>query len=433
MFDPSLVFNVVQTIPVVRDAIKIIRGGNNSQLSTKHLVIKSTSTIKQFIDNEFIDLYEDLYSRRIFLKENEVFNELSKIIRNNDKINNYDSWEETPVSHLKEKSVNMVNLDMDISKLLRLSEKHDLLTYSITKSLLSNEVDINPKNFCEHKFFFEGCSECVREVIEFRPNWHVLLWIENLNDEPVTLHNYNGQIYYPHNRHGIRKDYYGTGEEFEREFPIKTLQKGESVLIPEFILLAPINIDKNVEETKLVYDEIENYYGYNYEYEENHQKNDFYLVGPSMSIEEININGKNEPIHKFSVNNMLTVSKTFNVGSCPYVLGFKNDKWHYIKDILTFGKEKINIEGFKKIIIAEIEDEITHLYNVIAKNKYISKVIIENKILKEKDIILLDNLENYIELIIDGYYVSRNKYIDQEDIIYFKYQNIKKLLNNVTL
>ena len=278
-----------------------------------------------------------------------------------------------------------------------------MITNKIIEDLKSKGKKIEPNYFCKVTYFYEECGGCVEEIIEFKPIWLVLLWIENISDGSVEIEGYTGKMYYPNS--GLEYREYESsshekneGEDYSRNIPLDVLQKGESILIPEYILLAPIESYITENNKELKYDEFGPEFGFVYNFTINRTKDKFYLLGPSLRIKEIKLTRKTEKVHEFDVTNMLTVSERFNVGSCPYAIGYKDDEFIYIKDILSKRYEAINIRNYKYIIIAEIEDEITLLEKVIICNEGSQKTVLTNEILKKGNFIVINNSERNTRL-----------------------------------
>ena len=439
MFDFNTIKTAIKTIPELSNIIKVVWRNNKPFISIKHLVVISDFVTEEILRGKFKSLYDKFHAKRVYLHENEIFDYLRKIHRDQVITNWYNNWDETPVSNLRDKESNMYEKNINFHELEDLSKKFDpKITYKIIEYLKSRGKTIKPNHFCEVTYFSEECGGGVEEIIKFKPIWFVLLWIENFSDEPVEIGGYTGKMYYPNNRLGYRE--YGNpshdkseGEDYSRNIPLDVLQKGESTLIPEYILLAPIDSYITENNIKLKRDDFDLGFSFTYNFTNTSTKDEIYLLGPSLRIKEVKLGKKTVKVHEFDVTNMLTVSENFYVGSCPYVIGYKDDEFIYIKDVLSKGNEAINIRTYKHIIIAEIEDEITLLEKISICNGSSQKTVLTNEILEKGDFIVINNSERNTKLFLYGkYYPKYRSVINNKYSLFYKYQNLKKFLFNLT-
>jgi len=438
MFDLNTIELARETISMLSKIIKIVMRDNKPYISIKHLVVKSDFVVKEILNEKFQSLYNEFHSTHIYLQPNEIFDYLKNIYRDHVIINYYNSWDETPVSDLRDKESNMYEKNINFQELKNLSKKFEpMITDRIIEDLKSKGKKIEPNYFCKVTYFYEECGGCVKQIIEFKPIWLVLLWIENISDGPVEIEGYTGKMYYPNS--GLEYREYESpshdkseGEDYSRNIPLDVLQKGESILIPEYILLAPIESYITEDNKELKYDNFGEF-GFLYNFTTiNRTKDKFYLLGSSLRIKEIKLARKTEKVHEFDVTNMLTVSERFNVGSCPYAIGYKDNEFIYIKDILSKGYEVINIRSYKYIIIAEIEDEITLLEKVIIRNGSSQKTALTDEILKKGDFIVINNSERNTRLFLYGKYYPKYGSVNNKYSPIYKYQNLKRFLFHLT-
>ena len=434
MIDPKIIIDSIQTIPVLADIIKIVRKNDKPLISIKHLVVKSDFVLNEILGGQFKSLYDEFHAKRVYLHENEVFVCLKEINRGHAVSNYYNSWDETPVSDLRDKNSNMFDKIIDIQELKNLSEKFDpMITGKIIEGLTSGNKVVDIDYFCKVTYFYEECGgNVVNEIIEFRPIWLVLLWIENLSDGPVEIDGYTGKMYYPNSGLEFRELSYNEGENYSKNIPFNVLQKGESILIPEYILLSPIESYLTENNKEIKYDEFGLEFGFTYNFTNIQTKDRFHLIGPSLSIREVNLGKRAGKVHEFDVTNMLTVSEIFNVGSCPYVIGYKGGKFFYIKDILTKSYEEINIRNYKYIIVVEIEDEITFLEKVIISDENSRRTLLTSEILEKGNFIVINNLKDNTNLSLYGKYYSKYHIGNNKYALVYKYQNLKRFISHLT-
>jgi len=86
-----------------------------------------------------------------------------------------------------------------------------------------------------------------------------------------------------------------------------------------------------------------------------------------------NINGKNhaQEIHEFDMNNLYWLDRYWGFGSCPHLFFiFDNEKIKYQGEIFNKLPNEISVESFtikkgiNKVVIAELEQEITHIHYI---------------------------------------------------------------------
>jgi len=433
MIDPNIILKAIQTIPTLSYIIKIVKRGDKPSISIKHLVVKSDFALKEILSGRFKRLYDEFHAKRIYLHENEVSTCLKRIHRDHVVTNYYNSWDETPVSDSRNKNSNMFEKGVTVQELTGLSKKFDpKITAKIIEKLILVDKTVEPNRFCKVTYFYEECGGNVTEIMEFRPIWFVLLWIENISEEPVEINGYTGKMYYPNNGLEYREISYDEGEVYSKNVPFGILQKGESILIPEYILLAPIESYLTESNTKIKYDDFGPEFGFIYNLTNIQTKDEFHLIGPSLSIREVKLGKKVEKVHKFDITNMLTVSEIFNVGSCPYAIGYRDGKFYYIKDVLSKEYEEINVQNYRYIIIVEIENEVTFLEKIIISNESSQKTVLTNTILEKGNFIVINNLKENPNLVLHGKYHSNYHFKSNKYAFIYKYQNLRRSIFQLT-
>ncbi len=433
MLDAETILKVIQTIPGLAGVIKVLKRDGKPFVSIKHLVVKSDFVVKQLLNGHFQTFYEQLHARRVYMQNNEVLNYLKAIYRDHVSQNRYNNWDETPVSALRDPNLSTYERTTDIHELIELSQKHDpIITGRIIANLTKNNKTVHPGDFCRISYFDEGCGEEVAEMIEFRPLWLVLLWIENLSDGPIDVGDYSGNMYYPNLELDYRGLSFSEGENYRRDIPFNILQKEESILIPEFILLAPIEPYPTHNAKEIKCDSYEDWLDLLYAFTPSQIEKGFHLIGPSLTVAQIGFANITEEVHEFDITNTLTVSDLIEVGSCPYVIGYRGGKIQYLKDVLSNGPEKIDIQSFDYIIIAEIEDEITVLDELSVGDTMSQTTLVRNRTLKKGGFITIDNVkERNAILIIRGRYFARNDNLPNKHVLVWKYQNLRRFVSQL--
>jgi len=362
-----------------------------------------------------------------------VYECLKKLFRSSTIINSYGNWDQVPLK-LNKKLIDYERIQCAISnldELKDLSKKLDpKVTTKVIEELESKSFSIEAGDFCERTYSHDPCGGCIEEIIEFRPLWFVMLWIENLSDNLLKIEEYSGKIYYPNYGLECREISYSydLGEKYTGMLPLRALGEKESILIPEYIILAPLKLNA-CELRNLTSHDMNVEFSYDYDLLRIDNPRDFLLIGNSFQVDSIKINGKEEKIHKFDPSNMLAVSKRFNVGSCPYLIGFKDGKVPFVKEILIRRSEEIDIRNYDYVILAEIEEEIAFIETLTISKGDCFKQLAKNVILKRGNYIRINNFEGYEKLFLIGTYlpkISLRK--PPPDIVIYKYKNLKQFL-----
>src|SRR4030065_543715 len=171
------------------------------------------------------------------------------------------------------------------------------------------------------------------------------------------------------------------------------LEKGDSLLIPEYVLMAPME-DYLTNNENVVQNDYFNFENYCYKQDEIRDPERYFLIGPSLTVNRISIDQNEEESHKFDLSNVLSVSEFFECGSCPYIFGYKAGSFHYITDILTKSPDVVNIQNYEDVLIAEIEHETSEIERAILCNGLTEKEVINNRSLSLGDSILIKNTDN---------------------------------------
>jgi len=138
MFDLNTLITAIKAVPELFKIIKIVMRDNKPLISIKHLVVKSDFVIKEILNKKFQNLYNEFHSKRIYFHPNEIFDYLKNIYRDHVIINYYNSWDETPVSDLRNKESNMYEKNINFRELKNLSKKFDpMITNKIIEDLKS--------------------------------------------------------------------------------------------------------------------------------------------------------------------------------------------------------------------------------------------------------------------------------------------------------
>ena len=116
-------------------------------------------------------------------------------------------------------------------------------------------------------------------------------------------------------------------------------------------------------------------------------KKEIEFIGKNYIPEQIEVECSNvnfhQDIHRFNFNNTYWIDRHWGYGSCPHLFfRFKDGKVKYQGEILDVSPNSIQIESFKisndsaSIIIAELEQETTHIEYIKVNGTKISGLII---------------------------------------------------------
>lgn len=431
-YDINFLINSFVAYPPLRDLIKVVLKNKKQQVSIQHLVIKSDVIIDEILKGDLSKLCEAISSKP-YLCQNEIFESLKGTNRKTIHRNRFESWDDIPIIDSRATGDNRFSIEIDDRVLMERSSKYDCF---VTNKICLEDPSTKdmPDEFCSITYHHERCGEeCIVETTEFRQLWLVLLWVCNLSGEPVKIGNCSGKMYYPNVDLEYRNLGYDYGEQYDVNLPLKILQSGESLLIPEFILMAPLEEKTSGETEQLI--ETENVeaadIGYAYSLSRPKNHNGYKLIGPSLSIKYIQVDGVSVEIHDFDPNNLLIISHNFYCGSCPHLLGIDENGIHYIKEILLKSPDIVDVEKFRTIIIAEQEDEITYIEKIICGDKANISVLVENLTLNKGEHLIIEIPNGVRQISILGNYQPRIDIINNERQMEYKYRLISSLSNKL--
>ncbi|EQB63211.1 MAG: hypothetical protein RBG1_1C00001G0790 [candidate division Zixibacteria bacterium RBG-1] len=436
MLDPTTILEGIQTIPALKKIIKIFTRNSLPIISLKHLVVRSDYAIEQILSMDFGRIYEQFKAKRIYLQENSIFKFLKQYYRPHKRINYYSSWDSSPLVNMQKPTVNMLEIPISYNKLIELSQKYDSkVTGLIVDNFAQKAKELLPKEFCKVTYILDSIAECdggtagITEIIEFRPIRFVLLYLVNISEKPVRISNYSGTMYHTNEVLEYRKFSSEHGDTFHTDnLPPIILEKGDSLLIPEYVLMAPME-DYLTNNENVVQNDYFNFENYCYKQDEIRDPERYFLIGPSLTVNRISIDQNEEEVHKFDLSNVLSVSEFFECGSCPYIFGYKAGSFHYITDILTKSPDVVNIQNYEDVLIAEIEHETSEIERAILCNGLTEKEVINNRSLSLGDSILIKNTDNSPRFMISGKYFAKKNVPKSDAVLLWKFQNIKRYLH----
>jgi|AntRauTorcE11897_2_1112592.scaffolds.fasta_scaffold00645_11 hypothetical protein len=421
----GLVSLLLEALPT---AIQIFKKDDKPTVGFKHLLIKSDDQIESFLkyDYSFLD---DFSSKKIYLLENDVFKFGQSNFRKSITRKTYSGWSDTPYRELAEKEPDKFTKHYDLDDLNDVIYNHDKnISGRILDELSSKGLDFDYSDFARHNIYDFHCHGTVHEVFDFRAMWMVVLWIENLSQSPIPLESISGLKY----ETNIGLEYRSFDDESGRiesiNYPSNQLQPKENLLVPEFFLMSPIGKSEITETSDL---KATNWnFGEkscSYSSLEISSSEKFDVIGPSFKVDNIKTKKDKIEVHRLDLKNLITINEYLNFGCCPYVFGINSDdSVDFLGDILTNKYAKIDIHDYIKVIIWELEEEVTYIEKIIADGRTIAR----DKILTKNEYISINNETNHISTIeIFGHYEAENGYTDSLTNFSCKHNLIMDTLN----
>jgi len=428
MLDPLTILNTIAHAERLLKVIKVFKRDNKPLISAKHLVVKSSSVATSLLSGRFEELYRQLRSKRIYLVSNEVSNFFQKVHRPHIRIQEFNTWEETPVASLRDRAACQFDKTITAEELPKLAFAYDpMITGQIVQTTKAGSLD--PGRFVRVTYFEDGCEYTdVAEIIEVRPAWLVLLWLENLSGGPIRIGSYSGSMYFPNDPVGYRSFSEIEGEDYSASVSFPVLQQDESILIPEYSVLAPIDHERLFQGSRMIYEDDLPDMSLRYCYEGSGLGDNTHLIGPSLTIGQVEIEDKSYEVHRFDIENLLTVSPSLAVGSCPVLIGYREGRFRYLKNALVRNPDETNIQGYQFAVIAEIEDEETLLAEVRLVREHQEDVILKNRLLRKGESIVIPLGGDSVSLILSGTYRATREVVTGDLARVFKFEGIRALL-----
>lgn len=219
-----------------------------------------------------------------------------------------------------------------------------------------------------------GCYEAACAGVELleeyllRDVWCTFLAIRNLSDKPVVLTKLTARIL---SESGFRDFEPGLGINGIVDLPLTSICPGESVIVPLAVILPPIHpyraetLSFKVMPETGEYNQVITHTAMDEESVEG-----FLLYGGAILPESVGGDGASgqfeQMVHQFDLTNFYTIDRNWACGSCPHLF-FDIDGLCYARELLAHCEDKtgsdgiIVPEGAKKLIVAELEDEVTYI------------------------------------------------------------------------
>ena len=393
--------------------ITLVQEGEDIDLVVNYFVCENYERIVEIYKGDM----SNFPLEKAFLWKNCVIDSLGKIISNHK-----DSYRLT--SHFTEKDFGSVENYKNTYpsafipdgkdptyayfSVVRVPEEEELKELSNKDGLLKTMLNSD----CPYPIAFSGgyCHECwdidLQEETILRNLWVVFLAVKNNSSKAIQLSSLVGE-------RKSEGDFYTFDESIDKNsnilLPNITISPGESIVIPKSILMPPFgSFNRDVESTynDLSSERAQVVHKGSYSFED---INKCIIYGNSYNIGSIEYVKKGRrletPVRPFDFQNICAYDLQWMMGSCPHLF-FISDKIEYKREILARsenlpGKDEIVIpDDVFKIVIAEVEDEVTYLQSVRVN----SKLYLENIKLCKGEYIEIDVSPGAcIEL--KGYYV----------------------------
>lgn len=377
----------------------------NEEPSHKHYIFFDDSMIRDFYEGDFSFFSKE--SRNVLDIKNSVFHFGKRFFRPSVINESHDSWGDSPYKGMVPPDYKET---LELVDYVAAIEKHDR---NITGRIVQEKEELGEKlclkDFVRHHAYKFECWGGIEDIYTFRQMILVVLAVENKTTRPVKLRSIKGVAYEPSQGLDFRDfdDKYGIPSEYGH--PMKRLEPGEVLLIPEFFMLAPLGWDPNDE---VGYKENEAWGNREIMYNEGvidaTLLPEFKIIGPSFQPQYLSLRHSPLPkdslsARKLDLTKLHAIGKHVFCGSCPYVFGLNEQGVTYLGDILTFGYNEIDISEYDAIEIHELEEETTYIETLhLDDDLKFSEVI-----MKRGDHLRIENPARAYRLLrVKGHYVA---------------------------
>ncbi|WP_028868264.1 hypothetical protein [Psychromonas arctica] len=364
--------------------------------------------------------------------KNSIMSSLNEIIANHpDSYRNsnlygdyYNSVEEYLEKYPEASIPNRSDGNFSYFQVTRVPNKHELTNLKDKDGLLKLMLEKNVEFPISIAGGYEDACAGIDLQEEFilRKLWCSFICITNNSDKSLQLNSMTGNH--------LKSDSFkcfstNSSKQEDIKIPNVMLKSGQSVIVPICILIPPLYSFKRDEISSTRSEGLSDRIQIT-NHESIHLKSneDCIVYGDRFSIRSIKYK-KNKSliettIRDFDFTNMFTYDLHWQCGSCPHLF-FVGENISYKKELLADCQNSIGTDSFSippkvsSVVIAEIEDEITHISSIKM-----------NDVIVAKDLVL-KNGEHFsfeakagAEVIITGYYVP------DSEVIYNIPQGIKR-------
>jgi hypothetical protein len=305
----------------------------------------------------------------------------------------------------------------------------------VTKLLLESNLPI--EDFAVACSFENKCgSYSYSELIRIRPIWLLFIGITNNREESININEIEGNI--------IGNDYTDitnfsnikNGKQFNQRFPQMPLGPKMTALIPLGAILAPFAepVEDSIFISGIELSITGPYQSISFVNSFQASQDDFKIWGryflPEKVISTKSLKKITQDIHKLDLTNLYTIDRIWECGSCPHLFFKKGNKLHFVKVLFSEKPNKILKEYIRvhnnvdSIIIAELENEITHIKAICNKDK----VYMQDKYLTKDEYVEIVNI-NFENLTIEGSYQINHETSVYDNDFFKKNSNIREFLH----
>lgn len=420
----------------------------SEHIQTSYYVLQSFDVVMEILLNgDFSSLNK--FRQKTYLSTNEVSNTWKIILQSHNQdygvskdqthliqYRQFNSFEEYQKIYKNYKLIDKSSDDHPYYEAKRELSWNELLNTiepnSFLKLLFTSGVQIN--DCCQSYLYKNGPSCCgetpetgYTEYIEIAPISFVFMGITNVSDEQIKL-NY---------LEGIKS--------IDDQALIK-MTLPNFTLLPYEMVLIPVSTNLNVRikgDEQILLDLRRGDRGQEFSRVLNilnPAKKNMTFIGNRLIVKSLfynNNKGAYEiPIHELDFNNLYSINRIWLCGCCPHLFFIlENGKPIYQREILKnyssiIGTEEILIPAdVKKIMVIELEAEITNILSLLRNNK----LIIKDTILQKGDKLLI-NVDEGDKIRINGKYTPFNKSYDDISDKWFRnkiIENFNRLSNHI--
>ena len=207
---------------ILRKLIDRWNPNKSMPINYRHIIFKSRDLIEATISGNLETINGIFKTNRTMLAPNLVSDFMQRNLRDHIQISEYSSWDQTPVSPLKNSDSCLYEPTLSLDDVIKLCNTYDSISSSFITFCQENIMPLPLTEVCRVKYYEEGCGDGIIRLTEFRPLWLGVLGLENVSNDVVAISNCNGKIF--HNRnYDFRPMGDDNGEKARLDIPIMVL------------------------------------------------------------------------------------------------------------------------------------------------------------------------------------------------------------------
>lgn len=250
---------------------------------------------------------------------------------------------------------------------------------NVSQFLLNNGISV--KKVGEIMTCYE--SECgegrFQELYQLRPFYAQFLIIKNISSFPIKLKSIESMFH-----DGVLYESSIVNDRNITELPGFIIEPAQNVIIPIGLFLSDFQdlsmLNQSIVTSTYVPEQVQQL-----KLGSIHQNQKIEFIGPRLVPKKVRLVIKeqdlNFDIHDFSFEKVYWVDRHWQCGSCPHLFFVQNKELKYQGEILSVAPNQVHTERFvipemiTELIIAELEEEITHIDYL-----KINEIVFENQI-----------------------------------------------------